>query len=262
MSNRPIGIFDSGVGGLTILSEIRTLLPNETFIYVADQANVPYGAKNKAEIERLTQRIAAFLISRDVKLIVIACNTATVYSIDYLRNHFNIPFIGVVPVIKTLVDFSKTKKTAVIATPSTAKSPYLKELIKKYSNGVPVAVVGETGLEMLVEKGNLENPQIEKAVQKYLVPLVEQGIDTIALGCTHYSFIKEKIQEMLGKNVTILDSGAAVARQVRRVLDNSNSLADKKGEDWYYTTGDVKHFRTLAENLLRKKIDYARHIDI
>lgn len=254
MDNRPIGIFDSGVGGLSVLLEIEKLLPNEAFVFVADQGHMPYGGKTKKELEVLTDKILNFLASKNVKAVVIACNTATVYTIDYLREKYKIPIIGTAPVIKTIASISKTKKTAVFSTPATAKSDYLSSLIKKFADGVIVYKVGGTGLEELIEAGELENPKTDKILRKYLTPLLKKNVDSIALGCTHYPFLKEKIQKIVGPNVAVVDSGGAVARRLRAVLTNENFLSSEKNEDLYYTTGNVKHFRALLQKILGKKI--------
>jgi glutamate racemase len=201
MDNRPIGIFDSGVGGLSILSEIQRILPNESFIFVADQAYVPYGKKTKVQLVERAGRIIEFFQKNDVKAVVVACNTATVYTIDEMRKKFSLPIIGTVPVIKTIAKISKSKKTAVFSTPATAESKYLSSLIKKFAKGVVVYKVGETGLEELIEDGRLHDKKIEKILYKSLIPLVKDGVDVIALGCTHYPFLREKIQKIVGKNV-------------------------------------------------------------
>src|SRR2546421_10421845 len=154
MNNQPIGIFDSGVGGLSILQEIKQLLPQESFIFVADQANVPYGGKSAMELRQFVGNIVAFLKSKNVKVIVAACNTATVYTIDYIREIAEVPVVGTVPVIKPLADITKTKKVAVLATPATSNSQYLKDLIAQYAADLTINNIGGTGLEELVETGD------------------------------------------------------------------------------------------------------------
>lgn len=252
MDNRPIGIFDSGVGGLSILQEAKKLLPLENFIFVADQINVPYGGKTQKQIQSYTDRIMAFLIQKDVKTVIIACNTATVCAIDFLREKYKIPIIGTVPVIKTIANLTKTKKTAVFSTPATAKSPYLQDLIKKFAPYITVYRVGGTGLEELVETGDLESQEIDKILHESLEPLLEKNVDAIALGCTHYPFLSDKIQKIVGKNVQVVDSGGAVARRTKQILINNKILGKRKTEDFYYTTGEKQKFSKAVKSLLKK----------
>lgn len=254
MDNRPIGIFDSGVGGLSVFSEIEKLLPYENFVFIADQLHVPYGKKTKKELETLAARIAKFLIDKNVKAIVVACNTATVYTIDYLRSKFPLPIIGTVPVIKTIAAISRNKKAAVFSTPATTKSPYLKNLIRKFANGCQIFTIGGSGLEEMVEEGKITGTKIDSILKKNLLPLQERGVDAIALGCTHYPFLKEKIQKIIGSKVAIVDSGGAVARRTKQVLFNENLLSNKKFKDIFYTTGDPNRFKKIAETLLKKRL--------
>lgn len=250
MNDRPIGIFDSGVGGLTILLELQRLLPKESFIYVADQAFAPYGKRSITELQTRTKSITEFLISKHAKLIVVACNTASISSIKVLRKEFKKPIIGVVPVVKYLSEFSKTKKVAILATPVTIKSIYLDLLISEFGKGLTIYKEGGTGLEELIEQGDLSNPKIKAILKKHLIPLKKQGIDAVALGCTHYPFLKKQMEEILGTDITVLDSGGAVARQTKRVLTAENLLSlEKTSKDWYYTTGDSKKFDETVKNL-------------
>lgn len=262
MDNRPIGIFDSGVGGLSVLLEIKKLLPNENFIFFADQGHVPYGGKTKEELETLTDRILSFFVSKNVKAVVIACNTATVYAIDYLRQKYKIPIIGTVPVIKTISSISKTKKTAVFSTPATAESEYLSGLIEKFADDVKVFKIGGTGLEELVEEGRIEDPETDKILHKSLTPLLKKNVDAIALGCTHYPFLRKKIEEIVGKNVTVVDSGGAVARRLKFILEHNKILGNTREEDFYFTTGASEKFQKVAEKLLNGKINNVCEIKI
>lgn len=261
MNNNPIGIFDSGVGGLSILLEIQKLLPQESTIFVADQAYVPYGGKTKEELIDRVTRIMEFLEQKNVKAVVAACNTATVYTIDEMRQRFDFPIIGTVPVIKTIANITKTGKTAVFSTPATAKSPYLSDLIKKFANGISVEKIGGSGLEDLIEEGNLNSPEIEKILKYHLLPLVKNNVDAIALGCTHYPFLRDKIEEIVGNNISVVDSGGAVSRRLREVLTNENLLSTQKILDLYYTTGDSKKFKRVSEELIGQKIE-AKNIEL
>lgn len=253
-TNSPIGIFDSGVGGLTILSELQKLLPRESFIYVADQAYAPYGKKTKIQVKTRALKIAEFLKSKNCKLIIIACNTATIASIDFLRNKISIPIVGVVPVIKTAAKISKTKNVTLYATPSTIKSAYTNKLIKKFAHDIIVHKNGTTGLERIIEKGEIDSLKINHILKKSLSSVSKQRIDVIILGCTHYPFIKGEIKKIVPSNVFIIDSGQAVARQVKRVLKANNELSKEKRNDLYYTTKDTESFERVVAKLTKKSI--------
>lgn len=262
MDNRPIGIFDSGVGGLSVLLEVQKLLPKEPFVYIGDQAYVPYGAKSKEElIERVT-KVMDFFLSKNMKAVIIACNTATVYTIDEIRKYYSIPIIGTVPVIKTLATITKSRKTAVFSTPATAKSTYLDDLIRKYAPNIEVLKIGGSGLEELIEEGNLEASEIETVLITSLTPLVESGVDAIALGCTHYPFVKERIKKIVGKDVAVVDSGEAIARQTRVILENNKALSSEKKENRYYTTGNAQKFKQVSERLTKTKLKNVEHITL
>jgi len=263
MNNQPIGIFDSGVGGLSVLQELKKILPNETFVFVADQKNVPYGGKTKDQLISFADKIVNFLIKqKKVKAIVIACNTQTVYSIDYLRHTYKIPIIGTVPVIKTIAKLTKSGKGAVLSTPATAKSPYLSGLIKKFADGITVYKIGETGLEDLIEEGDLKNPKIDKILQESLITLKEKGVDVIALGCTHYPFLRDKITLIVGAKIEIVDSGGAVSRRTKEILIKENLLGNVHSKDVFYTTGDVIKFKKALKNLLDLDTDKVYNLNL
>jgi glutamate racemase len=262
MDNRPIGIFDSGVGGLSILLEIQKLLPHETFIFVADQSFVPYGEKTKEELVARVTKIVDFFKTKNVKAVVVACNTATVYTIGEIRAKFDMPIIGTVPVVKTLANVSKTGKAAVLSTPATAKSAYLSELVSKFAPDMEIFKIGGSNLEALVEQGELDSPEISAVLKKELPPLVEKGVDAIALGCTHYPFLRKQIETIVGPHVTVVDSGGAVARRLSQVLTLNDILAREKTTDEYYTTADENKFQRVAEKLMDKKIGTASHLDL
>lgn len=258
----PIGIFDSGIGGLTILSEVENLLPDETFIYVADSAHHPYGKKTEEELKELTSDILDFLITKKVKMVIAACNTASVHTLEHLRKKYKIPIIGVVPVIKTIAQISRTKKAAVFATPATVKSPYLQNLIDKYADGVEIFKVGGTGLEEIIEKGDFESPKINTILERHLLDLKDKGVDAIALGCTHYPIIEKQMKKIVGNKIKIVDSGGAVARRVKAVLENEERFSEEKGKDLYYTTGNRGEFKKIAEKILKRKIEKVEHLDL
>ena len=239
---------------MSILEEIRVLLPQETSIFVADQAFVPYGGKSKEQLVDRVGRIMDFFKEKKVKAVVAACNTATVYTIDEMRQRYSFPIIGTVPVVKTIASITKTGKTAVFSTPATAKSEYLKELIRKFAPDVEVECIGGSNLEELVEEGEIDSQQTIQILKSHLIPLVEHGVDAIALGCTHYPFLRSKVEEIVGPGVKVVDSGGAVARRTKFILEHNEILATEKKDDLYYTTGDSKKFERVASKLLAREI--------
>lgn len=255
MNDLPIGVFDSGVGGLSILKELQNCLPNESYIFFADQKDVPYGGKTKEELVVLTSRIMEFLTAQKIKMAVVACNTATCYALEELRNAFPIPIVGVVPAIKPAAEQTKTGKIAVVATPATAKSQYVTELIDKYAKGVEVLRIGCAGLEDVVETGQLHGPKTTELLNKYILPLKQEGIDFLVLGCTHYPFLKKEISAILGPTVNLIDSGQAVALRVEHLLNEHNlkSSADKPSNQ-FFTNKDANCFSRVASELLGHKV--------
>lgn len=251
--DRPIGVFDSGVGGLSILSSVKELLPNESFVYLADQRNYPYGGRSVSEIKELASKAIQFLIDKKAKLVIVACNTVSVNAIDYLRSKFKIPIIAVVPVVKTISEKTKTGEVLVLSTSSTAKSKYLKDLIDKFSNGKKVDVVGSSRLEHLVEKGFVSGQKVKSAIKDSLSIIKNSKIDSIALGCTHYPFLTKEIQKFVGPKVKIYDSGGAIARRTKVVLENESLLSDKSNGEVFYTTGDAEEFKKVSKKLLGSK---------
>jgi len=250
--NRPIGLFDSGVGGLSVLLEIHKRLPKESVIFLADQGHNPYGAKSAAELKDLSEKIAKFLLKKDIKILVIACNTATCYALDHLRSKFKIPIIGVVPALKPAVSLSKNAKIVIMSTPATAKSAYLKDLVVRYAKNIRVLRLGCEGLEEAIEY--LANNEINKLLDTYAAKINKFGADVIVLGCTHFPFVKDKTKTRLGPKVRIIDSGNAVAKRVETILDKEHLLASKKLPDRYFTTADSKIFSRVASILLKYKV--------
>ena len=258
LSRGVIGVFDSGVGGLSVLKELRKLLPRERYVFVADQANVPYGAKTDRQLKELSRRICSFLMANDAKLIVVACNTATCYAISHLRRLFPVPFVGTVPAVKPALEHSHTGIVAVVSTPATAKSPMLKRLVSRFSNGQRVVAIGCPGLEESVECGGLTTRRTAALLDRYLAGVRASGADYLVLGCTHYPFLTEQIKERM--DIPILDSGAAIARRTRFLLKQHGIPSRaKRGGVVYYTTGDSHAFSRVASALLSTKVR-ARHI--
>jgi glutamate racemase len=248
----PIGILDSGLGGLTIWKEIVAQLPHESTLYIGDSLHAPYGARSSEEIYQLSKRLVKFLLSKDVKAIVVACNTITVSCLDKLRNDFpEIAIIGTVPVVKTAAAASNNKRIGVLSTTRTAQSEYQKELIESFAKECHVTNYGSDELVPLIERGELSGEQLEETVSRILAVFKKDQIDTLALGCTHFPFLRKQMQDILGPDVVILDSGPSIARQVTRVLEEHKTLAvQAQAKHQFYTTGD----ETLANKLLQATI--------
>lgn len=263
MDTRPIGILDSGFGGLSVWKEIKEQLPKENIIYFADSNNFPYGGKTPEQVRYLVTKVIEFLIKNNTKIIVIACNTATTAGIDYYRGFFkSIPIVGVVPVIKTAAKETKTGKVGILATPSTIETDYYKNLINTWGQGIEVTSVGVLNLAELVEEGKVHSPEAADILKKNLSPLKEKGVDCLCLGCTHYSFLKEQIKEIMGKDCLVLDSAGAVARQVGRVLSQEDLFGNETSPFYqFYTSGERTHFKEITQKLLNIgniEVKYAR----
>jgi glutamate racemase len=221
-----IGVFDSGVGGLTIWNDVVTLLPNEDTIYLADSLNAPYGGKSTQTIIDLCIKNTEILIARGAKMIVVACNTATTQAISTLRGRFDIPFVGVEPAIKPASLKSKSKYVGVLATKGTINSAHFTETKELFSKGVNVVSQEGTGLVQAIEKGNMDSLQLRSVLKKHLAELKKFPIDYLVLGCTHYPFLRKLIVSEIGTDITILDSGAAVAKQVKSVLTQNGLTSE------------------------------------
>ncbi len=257
MDNRPIGILDSGVGGLTVWKEILLKLPDEATIYIGDSKNAPYGDKTPEEIFQLAKKLITFLLKKDVKLIVIACNVITTTSLERLRNEFKgIPLVGTVPVVKKAAEKTKKGAIGILSTNGTAKSLYQKHLIEQFASGLQVVSIGTNTLVPLVEKGIFAKEKVAKVLQQVVKPFQKAGVDVVALGCTHFPFLKKDLQEALGKDVLLLDSGAAIARQVGRILEKNKWLAGKKQpQHIIFTTGEVSLWQEIIKQAKLPKAD-------
>jgi len=256
MDTRPIGIFDSGSGGLSVWKAISTLSPREPTVYIGDHANIPYSTKTTAFIRERGMICLSFLRLLKVKMIVVACNTATVSGIGYFRGKFpGIPIVGVVPVVKTAVNLSKARRFGVLSTERTAKSAYQHHLITTFASDCEVFSVGNTELVRMVEDGRKDSEQVRATLTDILQPLMRKKIDVLVLGCTHFPFLRPVIQEIVGPHVLILDSGEAVARHVRHILEKEDILSDA-GKPLYrfFTTGDPGKVSRVASALLATPI--------
>lgn len=223
INNNPIGLFDSGIGGTSIWSAIHDLMPNEDTIYLADSKNAPYGKKTKEEIIALSIKNTEFLLEMNVKIIVVACNTATTNAIKELRSKYSIPFIGIEPAIKPAALQSKTKTIGVLATKGTLSSELFNKTVEIYQEIKIVEQIGH-GLVELIEEGKLNSPEMTKLLQSYLQTMIESNIDYLVLGCSHYPYLIPQIKKILPPHIQIIDSGEAVARQTQKILEEKIGL--------------------------------------
>jgi len=226
--SRAIGVFDSGLGGLSIAHCIQQNLPNENLIYVADSQFAPYGDKSATEIIERVNKIADWLIRQGVKAIVVACNTATVSAIDQLRLRVSIPIIGVEPAIKPAALHSKSKKVALLLTEATAINTRFLSLVDKHKNGADIYIQPCAGLVELIEQGLHESKKCYQVLNGFLQPLLKSNIDTLVLGCTHYPFVRSVIQDIVGDKITIMETAQPVTEQLVRKLEINNLLMHGK----------------------------------
>lgn len=215
---KPIGVMDSGVGGISVLRHVRRLMPNENIVYVADSQYAPYGNLSPAEITARCFTIADFLITQGAKALVVACNTATAASIQLLRDQYMLPIIGMEPAVKPAALASQNGVIGVLATVGTLKSAQYAALLENYGNGVQVLAQGCNGLVECVERGEVTQTSTHDLIKQYMLPLLESGADTIVLGCTHYPFLRPLIAEIAGDDIAIIDTGEAVAKHLQDVL--------------------------------------------
>jgi|TARA_B110000879_G_scaffold6399_1_gene8282 glutamate racemase len=261
MSSKPIGIFDSGVGGLSIWKEIRQLLPLESTLYLSDSKHAPYGPKGSKAILELSIKNTEYLIDHGgCKLIVVACNTATTNAVDYLRANYSVPFIGIEPAIKPAALQSKTKAIGILATKGTLSSRLFHKTSQLYSNDLVVVEQVGNGIVELIEKGGLYSKAMRILLSTYLAPMIKAKIDFLVLGCTHYHFLTPILKELLPNNVNIIDSAEAVARQTKSILE-LNKLSNNgvtNGESQLYTNGEHTILNDLlkSENVRLEKLDF------
>ncbi|MCK0114850.1 glutamate racemase [Gelidibacter sp. F63206] len=241
MSTQPIGIFDSGIGGTSIFKEIKALLPHEHTIYLADSFNAPYGNKTKQEIIDLSIKNTELLIKKNCKLVVVACNTATTNAITTLRESYNIPFIGIEPAIKPAALSTQTKAIGILATKGTLSSELFHKTTDLYSNGIKVIEQVGEGIVALIEAGRTNSEEMKSLLKTYLKPMLEADIDYLVLGCTHYPYLLPLLLDMLPNHVKIIDSGQAVARQTKAVLEQHQLLntVSIHGNNQFYTNGNI-----------------------
>jgi glutamate racemase len=264
MNSQPIGVFDSGVGGLSVLRELRRTLLHEEFLFVADQAHVPYGARELAEVRRWSFGIVEFLLRPKSKLIVVACNTASAAALAPLRKAFpRLPFVGMEPAIKPAAEESRRGVIGVIATEATFQGALFESVVHRYARGVKVLTQTCPGLVEKIEAGEVEGPALEAMLRNRLAPLLEAGIDELVLGCTHYPFVVRTLQNIFGPGVRIIDPAPAIARQTARVLAHYHLEApERPGRLACFTTGDPDVFsrtgrKLLGEDLPARSVQWA-----
>jgi glutamate racemase len=259
-NNNPIGVFDSGVGGISVLKHIKALLPHEDLIYLADSKYAPYGNKTAQEITQRCLILSDDLLQKNVKAIVVACNTATAAAISELRETFDIPIIGMEPAVKPAAEASKNGVIGVLATVGTLKSAQFAALLESYGRHVKVVTQACLGLVECIERGELDTPQTKALIRQYTAPLLAEGADTIVLGCTHYPFLKEVIQAIVGEEIALIDTGAAVAKQLKRQLEENELLSNsqQKVEVHFSTNSEIENSKQVIEKLWGYPVEVRR----
>ena len=248
---QPVGVFDSGVGGLSLLRCIREELPAEDLIYVADSGYAPYGDKPGEYIEKRSFAITEFLIEQNAKAIVVACNTATAAAIAKMRSTFNLPIIGMEPGVKPAIAASQSRTVGIMATTETLRSEKFRSLTDRFCNDCSIVTQACPGLVEQVEKIDLSNKETIELLEKYVGALLSKGADTIVLGCTHYLFLADLIREIAGKDIKVIDTGIAVAREVHRRLKDAGILTDtdKNGNEQFWTSGNLINTGRIIKQL-------------
>jgi glutamate racemase len=256
MSSQPVGVFDSGVGGLSVLERIRADLPHELLLYVADSGHAPYGNKPAEFIVQRSFAITEFLLGQGAKAVVAACNTATAAAITRLRARFDIPIIGIEPAVKPAVAMTRSGVVGILATGNTVRSDKFAHLLDQHGHRARVLVQPCPGLADCVEQGDLSSSHPRALLERYLAPLLNAGVDTLVLGCTHYPFLTPLIQELTGPEVVILDPSPAVARQLRCRLEAKGLLADHGlvGNERYFTSGALEPTAGVMARLLAQSV--------
>ncbi len=251
----PIGVFDSGAGGLTILSTLRQELPQEDYIYFGDTVHCPYGKRTEADITALTVDACRLLVEQGVKLIVIACNTASQAALQTVRATFSLPIVGVVPAVKPAARMTKNGRIGIAATDQAARSVYLQQLIADFASDIQAYAAGCSELVTLVERGDLAGPAVELTLRMVLAPLTDHDIDVLVLGCTHFPAMRSAIEHVVGEHVQVIDSAAAIARRTRNILLTESALHPSQGQNQQgglqvWCSGNAEHFSAVASAIL------------
>jgi glutamate racemase len=255
-----IGVFDSGTGGLTVLVELLRILPDERFRFFGDTAHCPFGKRSADEIRSFAAAASEFFLSQNAKLIVLACNYASVVARESLRQRYPVPFVAVVPAVKPASQVTRTGKVGVMATDAVSRNPLFLALVEELRSGAETITIGCTRLVEHCEAGEFDGPAVEATLRGYIDPLLAQGVDTLVLGCTHFPLLRPAIEQVAGPGVTIIDSGVAVARQARHVLEERQMLraggSPLSDEDrlQVYCSGDPLAFSAVASTILGRPI--------
>jgi len=255
-NNKPIGVFDSGIGGTSIWREIHNLLPKEQTIYLADSKNAPYGEKSREEIIRLSMKNTELLLDMNCKLIVVACNTATTNAIRELRAKYDVPFIGIEPAIKPAAINSKTQIIGILATKGTLNSELFHKTTEMFQHIKIIEQIGY-GLVELIENGQINSAETNQLLHSYLQPMIEANIDFLVLGCSHYPYLIPQIRTILPDHIQIIDSGLAVARQTQNLLKEIGFNSDNNSKPIFYTNTNPKVLETiLGSNCVVQEKDF------
>ena len=251
--NQPIGVFDSGVGGLSVLRAMRQLMPEVPVIYFGDQGHVPYGPRPMQQVRDFSEAITCFLLDQGAKLIVVACNTASAAALHYLRDKFSgVSFVGMEPAVKPAAEHTRSGIVGVLATPATFQGTLYSSVLERFANGVQVLQDTCPGLVGRIESGDLDGDKTRAILENALRPMLDHGIDTVVLGCTHYPFVIPLIEQVVGENVRVIDPAPAVAKQAKRLLEVSGLKisAGEQAEVHFYTSGDAGKLASLLPKLL------------
>lgn len=257
----PIGVFDSGVGGLSVLWAIRDQYPAEDVIYLADQAHVPYGSRPAEEVEKFSEGITRFLLRKGAKLIVVACNTASAVALFPLRETFpDIPFVGMEPAVKPAAEETESGVVGVLATPATFQGELYNSVVERFASDVTILQDTCHGLVEQIERGDVFSMETRAILEDALKPMMAQGVDTVVMGCTHYPFTIPIIREIVGEKVDVIDPAPAVARQVGRLMDqyDMRNKQDDDGKVEYYSTGSPRSLQNLLPRLIGVDADVKR----
>lgn len=257
-NKNPIGIYDSGVGGLSVLREVRGLLPSENMIYFGDQAKVPYGSRSIEELQQLAEGVMRFLLHQHCKLVVIACNTASATALKHVRDLYpDLPIVGMEPAVKPAAEQTSSGKVGVLATPSTFAGALYASVVERFAHDVEVFQDTCPGLVAQIEKGYLSAPKTRRILENAINPMLEAGVDTLVMGCTHYPFVIPEIQKITRGKARVIDPAPAIARQVKRVLEQRELLnpSTKTGKMTFYTSADPARFARRIQQLIGVSAD-------
>jgi glutamate racemase len=249
----PIGIFDSGIGGISVLRAIREHMPKESVLYFGDQGHIPYGSRPMEQIRSFSEAITKFLLEQNAKIIILACNTASAAALKYLRGMFpDVQFVGMEPAVKPAAERTQTGKVGVLATPATFQGALYASVVERFANGVELIQNTCPGLVQKIEHGNLDGEKTRRILEDALLPMIEKDIDTVVLGCTHYPFVIPLIQQIVGDKVRVIDPAPAVARQAGRLLEagGMRSQSSTRGNVKFFTSGDPNVFKSMLQKLL------------